>query len=279
MKRRLSSILFAAVIFIIVSVTSVGAENMSEYVYLQNMRSLPRLMDEADLLTDEEEQALLQKLDEISLRQGMDVVVVTVYSLGGISAADFADDYFDNNGYGQGSDRSGVLLLHSPEERDWYISTSGYGITAFTDYGLEYIGNMIVPHLADGNYLQAYCTFAEECDSLINQAKQGNPFDYGRSSNSLPISAIFISIAIGVATALIIVGIMKKQLNPSTPSNNADSYVREGSFEITSANEVFLYRTHTRQYIGGSSGNGRSGGSSTHRSSSGSRHGGRGGKY
>ena len=44
----------------------------------------PRLVDDADLLTSSEESELLSLLNEISERQKMDIVVVTVDSLGGI---------------------------------------------------------------------------------------------------------------------------------------------------------------------------------------------------
>ena len=40
-------------------------------------RQLPRLVDDADLLTDSEEQELNTELDEISEKQQCDVVVVT----------------------------------------------------------------------------------------------------------------------------------------------------------------------------------------------------------
>lgn len=49
-------------------------------------RLLPRLTDEADLLSDSEETDLLAKLDEISDRQKCDVVVATVNSLEGKTA-------------------------------------------------------------------------------------------------------------------------------------------------------------------------------------------------
>ena len=39
------------------------------------------------------------KLQEISLRQGMDVVAVTTRSTEGKSAMDYADDFYDYNGY------------------------------------------------------------------------------------------------------------------------------------------------------------------------------------
>ena len=56
----------------------VTAENTDT---IPDTRLLPRLTDEADLLTDAEEEELLTKLDEISERQQCDVVVATVNSL------------------------------------------------------------------------------------------------------------------------------------------------------------------------------------------------------
>lgn len=74
-------------------------------------RQLPRLVDDADLLTDSEEQELNTELDEISEKQQCDVVVVTENSLDGKSAQDYADDFFDYNGYGYGDEDSAVLFL------------------------------------------------------------------------------------------------------------------------------------------------------------------------
>ena len=67
------------------------------------------LVDEADLLTDSEEAALSRKLDEISLRQNMDIVIVTVFSTEERTAAEYADDTYDYSGYGD----DGILLLIS----------------------------------------------------------------------------------------------------------------------------------------------------------------------
>ena len=236
-----------------------------------------RLMDEADLLTDEEEETLLAKLDEISQRQKMDVVVVTVYSLDGQSPRDFADDYFDYNGYGQGNDRSGVLLLHSPEERDWWISTRGYGITVFTDAGIDYIGEQITPKLADGDNAGAYAIFAEECDRFITQAKTGDPFDVDNLPPE-PLSLIWvpISLAVGFLFALSVVGGMKSKLKSVRFRPEANSYIRE--MNVTQSQDVFLYSHVDRRARPKSTGSG-GGGSSSHSSSSGASHGGGGGKY
>lgn len=78
---------------------------------------MPRLADNAGLLTDSEQSQLLNKLDEISDRQQVDVVVVTTDSLKGKTPEAYADDFYDDNGYGYGADCDGVLLLVSIQKR------------------------------------------------------------------------------------------------------------------------------------------------------------------
>ena len=56
---------------------------------------LPRLVDGASLLNPEEAEELLGKLDGISERQQMDIVVVTVNTLDGKTPQAYADDFFD----------------------------------------------------------------------------------------------------------------------------------------------------------------------------------------
>ena len=56
-------------------------------------------MDNAGLLTDSEQSELLDKLDEISERQQVDIVVVTTDSLNGKTPEAYADDLYDNNSH------------------------------------------------------------------------------------------------------------------------------------------------------------------------------------
>ncbi len=83
---------------------------------------------------------LTAKLGEISSRQKLDVVIVTENGLGGKSIRDFADDYFDYNGYGYGKGKDGILLLVDMDSRNYWMSTRGYAIDVFTDARIDYIG-------------------------------------------------------------------------------------------------------------------------------------------
>lgn len=236
-----------------------------------------RLVDGADLLSESEEADILATLDEISVRQGMDVVIVTTLSLDGKSPMAYADDFFDYNGYGQGVGYDGVLLLVSMEDRDYYISTSGYGITAFTDAGIEYIGDEVVYYLSDGYYALAFSEFAELCDDFITRANTGSPYDYDSLPGEPydPVFTLGVSLAVGLVIGLICVSIMKGKLKSVRPQSGAGSYLKDGSLKVTASRERFLY-SHTTRVARASESRG---GSSTHRSSSGRVHGGGGGKF
>ena len=238
-----------------------------------------RLVDDANLLSKSEEKALLKKLDEISERQDLDIVIVTTYSLEGKTPTAYADDFFDYNGYGYGSDRDGILFLVSMEDRDWAISTSGYGIKVFTDAGLDYIEDKVIPYLSDGDYADGFDKFADLCDKFIEQANSGRPYDRGNMpKEALSILWIPGSIAIGAVIAFIGTGMMKSELKSVRRQKAASSYVRNGSMKLTASHEHYLYRNVTRRVRETSSGSG-GGGSSIHTSSSGRSHGGSSGKF
>ncbi len=235
-----------------------------------------RLIDMADILDDEEETELLEKLDEISERQKFEIVIVTMDTLDGSTAQDYADDVYDECNYGYGGDKDGVLLLVSMEEQDWWISTHGYGVTAFTDAGIEYLAEQFIQELSDENYAKGFQIYAEQCDQFITQARTGEPYDKKNLPHE-PLSFIWLagSLAVGFVLAFIIVGSMKNKLKTVQSQETADSYVREGSMKITDSRDLFLYRKVDRTVKEKNNDSG----SSTHTSSSGKTHGGSGGKF
>ena len=231
------------------------------------------MVDEADLLTASESAALEQQLTEISNRQGLDLVIVTVNSTGGASPTAYADDYYDYNGYRS----DGILLLVSMEDRDWWVSTTGYGITAITDAGLDYISERFVSYLSDGDYAQAFREFAQLCDEFITQAKTGTPYDsYNLPKDPFDLGLyVLISLGIGLLAAWIVTGSMKADLRSVRQQTTADAYLKPGSLELSQSRDLYLYTVTDRRLRPQNN----SSGSSTHSSSSGRSHGGGGGKF
>lgn len=240
----------------------------------------PRLVDEAGVISDSEEMALNLELDLISEKNQCDVCVfITDEWLDGI-AMSFADNLYDYGGYGMGENNDGVLLVISTTSRDWHITTTGYGITALTDAGLEYISEQFLPYLSDDDYESALHEYADNCDEFITRAREDKPYDVGDMPKSIMVLVFLLlgAIVAGVLIALAVVTGMKRQLKSVVSAVDATEYVKNGNFILNNRKDIFLYNNLNRIPIPKSS-SGGSGGSRTHIGSSGGFHGGRGGKF
>ena len=242
------------------AVTGIIAQQSGAYV-----------VDNADLLTEQQENTLKSKLASISSRHNCDVVVVTVQSVGSKTPEAFADDFFDYTGYKP----DGILLLVSMQDRDWHVSTTGKGISAVNSAALKRIERDVVSELSDARYYNAFDKFGDLCDTFLTCQAQGKP--YKESPVSAGKAAI-AAIASGLAAGGIGTSSMKRKLKSVHRKTNAGDYVRAGSLNIVSSREMFLFKNVSRveiQRTSSSSG----GGGGTHISSSGVSHGGGGGKF
>ncbi len=228
------SIMLMVLVFCLCTVTAVNAQPLS-----------PRLVDDADLLSSAQENALLSDLDELSEKWQMDVVIVTADVLYGYSVEDYSDSFYAQGGYAS----DGILLLVSMEDQDVIITPYADAITAFTNDGCEYILDRLTDKLSDGEYNEAFDIFVQQCDSFLEQAQSGEPYDVG----NLPkepfhiFKSLIISLVIGLVLALIVTGIMRGQLKSVRGQSAADNYVKSGSLNITYKQDLFLYRNVTRR--------------------------------
>ena len=274
--RSLCAALAALVLLLALAVPAFAAENGFADLYY-------RMNDSAEVLTEDENTKLEASLEELSVRQSFDVVIATIDSLEGegcTSMEEYADDLYDHCQFGYGENRDGVLLLVSIGDRKWHISTCGYGITAFTDAGIQYLGEQMTPDMADGDYAAAFRTFIQWTDAYVTAAREGHPYDVDNMPKK-PFSIVYLGVAllIGLVTALIVTGVMKSRLKSVAPQRDAADYVRQGSMKLTNQRDLFLYRDVHRTERPKASSSDDSGGSSTHTSSSGTTHGGGGGSF
>lgn len=253
--KKIVAILMTLLLLAALAVPAMAAQ-MGDYV-----------VDDADLLTDYEEQKLEAALADLSEKWDMSFVLVTTDDTGSKSSNAYADDFFDYGGYGY----DGILWLIDMDHRKSTISTTGYGITVFTDAGQEYMQDIIAPMLTDGDYAYAAERFIDLCDDYCRQAEEGSPYDNGNMPNDEfdSFGALLISLLLGLIAALLTTTIMKGQLNNVHAKVAATDYVKPGSLQVTEARDLFLYRNVTRTVRAK-----ESSGSSTHSSSSGSSHGG-----
>lgn len=250
-----------------------------------------QVIDMADLLSDQEMIELEAKADSLMERYGMDVVILTLDSLDGQSAQNRADNFYDENGYGD----DGVLFLLAMEEREWYISTCGNGIYALTDYGIQQVGNEMLPYLGDGDYYGAFDVFLEELPVYFDALEQGKPIDgyadysgdyyhgdreevvYYEEEDSGP--SVLASLFFGVVAAGLTVLIMRGSMNTKKPQRSAGEYLVRDSYRLHTVQDLFLYSRVNKVRKQENSSGGGGGGSSVHSSSGGRSHGGGGGRF
>ena len=200
---------------------------------------MPRLVDAADLLPDYQEAELLQRLDDLSRELQADIVIVTLESCGGYSADDVINAFYDEYGYGYGSNRDGVMLLLSMAERDWRILCNGFAATAITPGERDDMGDHIVDELSAGEYMEAFSEFASLCRYEIEGERNGFPFNFGLS--------LAVSLVIGFVVAFIATAVMRSKLKSVRSQTGAREYTKPGSMQLTRSSDLFLYRTLDRR--------------------------------
>ena len=170
----------ASLLLMVLSLTMIvpfALADSSDLKRVPTGRWLPRFVDDEDLLTANEAEDLIEKLDEISKRQKFDVNVVVVHELDERDARDYADDFYEQNDLGYGSDHNGILLLLAMADRDYGIVAWGYGLYAFNTAGHEYLAGIFLPYLAQDEYYDAFMAYADAVDDFVSAAKSGNPYD------------------------------------------------------------------------------------------------------
>ncbi|MBQ3427558.1 MAG: TPM domain-containing protein [Clostridia bacterium] len=251
--KKLFSILTALMIFCF-SAASVMAEG--------------RLVnDEADVLTADEQQELEARLSEIADAYDFDPVILFTPDSGNSIVA-YADDYFDNNGYGRGDRRSGVIMVMDVTYNKRYISTSGDCVNAYTDDVISYIGNDLRESANERDYYNLSKKFASYAEDIMSSYRSKGRYITPYHIETKTLAVILIVVLI---ISLIVMGKAKKSTKEAVTPVDADIYTKNGSANITAARDLFLYSNITRTARSENKG-GR--GSSTHTSSSGRTHGG-----
>lgn len=125
----------------------------------QNVADFPpltgRVVDNAEILTPEQEAQLTSKLQALEGQTTDQLVVVTLPTLGGYDIADYGYRLGRHWGIGQGEANNGILLLVAPNDRMVRIEV-GYGLEGvMTDaYSSIIIRNDILPPFREGDYFR-----------------------------------------------------------------------------------------------------------------------------
>lgn len=236
------------------------------------------VVDQADLLSDREEQMLGEKARELAEEWNQDFVLVTTSYAKGKTTGEYADDYYDYNGYRE----NGVLYLIDMDNRNVWISTSGAMIRFLTDYRIELVIDAGYEELKAGNYAECMMNMLEQTESYMEEGIPDNQYTYdvetGKISRyrSVTLAEFLIALAAAAVGGIIFVVAVRSSYKMKH-GKYSYPFQDKGRVNLTQREDRFVNEVVTRRKIqkdtssGGGSGSGRS---STHSSGSGRSHGG-----
>lgn len=238
------------------------------------------VVDESGLLQSGQVGFVEDAFREVEQTEGFTPIVVTIDSFGGLSAEEYAGNFYDAFGYGP----DGILLLVSLTEGQWYILTNGRCAETISDYSASRIGEQVLPMIRDGLYYEAFLTFAE----LSVEAMQPEPVAQNQPEPAYEEESaggfgglVLICMGLGLVAAVFVMAYLAANMKTVAKKQGASDYVRSGSMRLTDSRDIFLYSNVTRTpkpksnasggHSGGARGSHRGGGGSRSRGGAGGR--------
>lgn len=232
-----------------------------------------KIYDFADLLTEEEEQKLFDRVEKYIDKNKMDLAIVTInYNKKG-TAREYADDFFDYNDFGINKTRDGVLFLIDMDTREIYMSTTGNAIIMYDDNRIDESLDQVYKYMTNENYFEGTLNYIQKIDNYATEGiPSSNKGAYFDENGNIQVQkympyGILLLFSFGVTLVVIIVLVLKNKL--ARKATTAKEYLKKETIKINNDGEIFVGTNTVKHRIQSSSG-----GSSTHIGSSGSSHGG-----
>ena len=204
-----------------------------------------RVIDESDLLSDAEEQALDAKLAAYEAAHGIRVLVGTVKNTHNQVLGKVANAVVDR--IADGGANGTIVLLLAPKERDFYISTDNKMRERITDDdGIEHLAGQFVPSLKENKYAEGFTAFAAAVDEMVTYyEKEGKPFN--PDAFLLTIVALVGALIAAALVYWFIFANLSDSMLSVRSAHEADDYVERGSFRLTHRADIFLRTTESRE--------------------------------
>lgn len=227
----------------------------SSLVYAQlNIPDVPQkqtaVYDAADMLSDNEEKQLTEKLIRYADTTSNQIVVVTLNSLNGEYIALFATEWAEKWGIGQKGKDNGAIIMISKDDRKITIQ-NGFGLEEFlTDYNSKTIIDQIMqPAFKKGNFYRGI----DEATTAMFQLLAGQ-FNAEALNKKSSNGSGLLAFLIPILFVIIVIIIIKRR-----GGGNGKGGRRSGGLDLFDI--LILGSFGSRHSQGGGFGGGSSGGS------------------
>lgn len=274
-KAKLLAVVFCAVVL------SVSAFSLQPaYAAAEDSK----VVDDADLLSYDEEQEIQSMLDEFAGESGWTLFAVTTDDANGMTSEEYADDFVDQNAF----EENGVCFLIDMDNREIYMSTTGSAIRILTDHRIDSIMDDSYEYAGDGEYAKCFETMIRETEDSFHEGIESGQYNYDRDTgeiskapNRLTVWDMLISLIAAAAAGGAVIAVIAGKYRLKFGGWQYD-FKSNSRLDLTNKTDrlVNTFRTahHIQRDSGG--GSGSSGArSTTHHSSGGGTHGGGGHKF
>ncbi len=212
--KKILSVLILIFVFSMLTIVPISAESSKDY-----------LVDNADMLTASEEEALSEKLEALSLKWGIDIAIATVESIYGMDVWDYAHDFYYSMDYSD----TGILLLISKQYRDYAIYTTLSTDEIFSEWDYSSLESAFKKYASQDRFYDSFVSFADKLDYIL------------KYDNRLTPGWIIVAVVVGAAVAGIVIWNMIKAMKSVKPQKSADTYMLRNTFNLYRSRDVYLY--------------------------------------
>ena len=263
----------------------VNSNNELDVLRTPYVDATKKLYDFADILTDEEERVLSDKIAAYIEKTNMELVIVTLdEDFTEYQNIAYADNFYDYNDFGLNFEKySGTILIRNINRLDpyYYMGTTG-NARLYYDDRLDYILDAIFYDMKTGNYLKAFNNYIGYLNTYYDRGISDEMKGYHLDDNGQlvkkyvpPYKFILIGASVATLITMLILVSKNKMVKKSTEAN---SYMDKNTIKYRKKDRK-LISSHTVSHVnsssssgGGSHGGGSFGGG--HMGSSGGFHGG-----
>lgn len=235
--------------------------------------------DDYGLLSSDEVDDLNTYAAEIASKYNCGVYVRVFSDMGSYyNIEDFAESVYKAEDMGLGSEKNGVMIILSMDERDYDILAYGdQANSAFTDYAKELMVQRTVPQMSNGDFYNAFRTFITIADEDLYALENGQPVDEWIPDDYIEEDPEVVAqrqenmrrgvsgVSSIISSLLICLGLRSKNKTAAI-ATEAKSYIPKGGIRLTKNQDLFLYRnqtvTHVQRNNDGGGGGGHWGGTS-----------------
>lgn len=212
------------------------------------------VVDKGKLFTGIQIEALAERIDELRLEYGVDIVIYTLSDTDGEKTSDAARRIFEETACGISEDKDGILLLIVDDDgkgtKDFCFVTNGWPEkSVFDEYGVSRITSLIKSDMKKGRYESACSEWLGHVESFLSAAKKGSAYSENRTYRTAVDIWLIIGFwtVCGAALGIAVCILLHRRMKTKTAELPPEGYVREGSFTITKQRDIFIYSGTTTE--------------------------------